>query len=70
MFNNRYPENPICISHLLKLVSKLLATGTLKDAPKSGRLPPLEEKKLEIVAEMVINQTQSTSTVAELRGKF
>lgn len=68
MFNDRFPENPISRSYLRKLLNKLQATGTLKDAPRSGRPPLSEEKKVEIVAEMVINPTQSTSAVAESCG--
>lgn len=65
MFNEKFPENPISRSYLRKLVNKLQVTGSLKDAPRSGRPPLSEEKKVGIIAEMVINPSQSTSAVAE-----
>lgn len=64
MFNNKFPENPISSSNLRKLVNKLQATGTMKDAPRTERPPHSKKKKIEIFAEMVINPIQPKSTFA------
>lgn len=66
IFNERFPERPMCRKYLQKLVAKFNQTGTVKDAPRSGR-PKIvtEDVEIQVLAEMVNNPQQSTKQVAE-----
>lgn len=65
IFNERYPERQIGRKFLRKLISKFQETGSVKDAPRSGRPKIGEDVKVQVLAEMVVNPQQSTKHVAD-----
>lgn len=66
IFNERFPDRPICRKYLRDLVRKFTETGSVSNLKNQGRPSISEDKQIEIVAEMVVNPGQSTSRVAEI----
>lgn len=64
IFNDRFPDNPICRKYLRELVDKFQRTGSLLREKGSGRKSLPEEQQIQIVASVVNNPQQSTATVS------
>ncbi|CAH0549839.1 unnamed protein product [Brassicogethes aeneus] len=65
VFNERYPENPICRKYLRDLVAKFQTSGSVGRQKGSGRKSISEEKQVQIVGSVVNIPQQSTAAVAE-----
>ncbi|CAH0559021.1 unnamed protein product [Brassicogethes aeneus] len=64
VFNERYPDNPICRKYLRKLVTKFQTTGSLSRQKGSDRKLISEDKQKEIVGSVVNTPQQSTAALA------
>lgn len=66
LFNERYPDRTMSRTYLRELLHKFEATGSIEDAKRSGRPTVSDDKKIDIIAEMVVNPTSSTAQVASI----
>lgn len=64
IFNERFPENPICRKYFRELVRKFTATGSVKRASGSGKKAISEIKQIDIVSSVVNNPHSTTKSVA------
>lgn len=64
IFNERFPDRPICRKYLKTLVVKFQNSGSVKNAPRTGRPSIPEEKEIQVLGEMVITPQQTTKNVA------
>jgi transposase len=65
-FNVAHPDRPVTRKYIRSLVSKFRETGSIKDAPRSGRPSLDEDKQFEIVAQFVEDPQTSTRSVANI----
>ena len=66
LFNERFPDRPICRKYLRELVNKFTTTGTVQDKKRPGHKSILEEKQVQIIGEIIENPQHSTPTVADI----
>lgn len=64
IFNERFPENPVCRKYFRELLRKFTTTGSVKRASGSGRKPISEIEQINIVSSVVNNPHSSTISVA------
>lgn len=65
-FNVAHPDRPVTRKYLRTLVNKFRLSGSISDAPRSGRPPLGEDKQFEIVAQFIEDPQQSTRSVANI----
>jgi hypothetical protein len=66
LFNEAHPERPVVRKYVRESVNKFLNSGSVNQAPRSGRPSVLtEEVQVDILADFALNPIQSIRTVAE-----
>lgn len=64
IFNDRFPEHPMCRKYLKELVEKFTRTGSVQKEKGGGRKSVSEETQVNIIASVVNNPQQSTAAVS------
>uniref|UniRef100_A0A8D9AAQ2 Histone-lysine N-methyltransferase SETMAR n=1 Tax=Cacopsylla melanoneura TaxID=428564 RepID=A0A8D9AAQ2_9HEMI len=59
LYNELYPERPVCVSYVTRLVKKFKTTFSVKDAPRSGRPSVDENVELDILLDIQETPRQS-----------
>ncbi|KAJ8909747.1 hypothetical protein NQ315_014016 [Exocentrus adspersus] len=65
IFNDRFPNGPICRKYLRELIAKFAVTGSVTNKKLPGHPHIPEEKQIQIIGEIVVNPQQSTAHVAD-----
>ena len=68
IYNARHPDHPTSRSYLRKLLQKFQTTGSVQDKKKSGRPRIPENQEINVIADVVLNPRQTSSTVAQNCG--
>lgn len=66
LFNDLHPQRPVCRTYLRDLVRKFETTFSVKDAPRSGRPPALDQdQQIDVLTDYLESPQQSIREVAE-----